>query len=150
MCLFNIRSWNDDSEHIFSDKICATYSSLFCFTETSISDSLAELLDEILNDQKDNIRIRNMSWLYVTTQVNIEVVDIPSVLEVLSVVLEIEKETFLLVVVQYHVPGPFASFIDYFILLISELGRQHRILNAGGFNHDQMFPEHVAKVDPLI
>ena len=47
-------------------------------------------------------------------------------------------------------PGPFASFIDYFILLISELGRQHRILNAGGFNHDQMFPEHAAKVDPLI
>ena len=37
-----------------------------------------------------------------------------------------------------------------FILLINELPTQHRMLIVGNFNLDQMLPEHVAKVDPLI
>ena len=54
------------------------------------------------------------------TKVNIiQVIDIPSVLEVLLIVLKIEKETFLLVIL-YHIRGPFGSFIDGFILLINE------------------------------
>ena len=35
MWLFNIRSWNVYLEHFLSDKIYSTYSSLFCFTETT-------------------------------------------------------------------------------------------------------------------
>ena len=47
-------------------------------------------------------------------------------------------------------PAPYYCFIDDFILLTIELATQHRMLIAGDFNLDQMLPEHVAKVDPLI
>ena len=47
-------------------------------------------------------------------------------------------------------PGPLGSFIDDFTFLINELPTQHRMLIVGDFNLDQMLPEHVAKVDPLI
>ena len=58
------------------------------------------------------------------SKVNInEVIEIPSFLEVLTIVLEIEKETNL---------------------------TQHRMLIFGDINLDQILPEHVAKVDPLI
>ena len=43
------------------------------------------------------------------------IIDIPSVLEVLLVVLEIEKETLLLIIV-YHMPDPLGTFIDGFII----------------------------------
>ena len=79
----------------------------------------------------------------------IDVIEIPSVLEVLPIVLEIEKETNLFVIV-YPMPGPLDSFIDDFISLIHELPTQHRMLVVGDFNLDQMLPEHVAKVDSLI
>ena len=54
------------------------------------------------------------------------IIDIPSVLEVLPVILEIEQQTLLLVIV-YCIPGPLGTFIDDFILLINELPTQHRI-----------------------
>ena len=47
-------------------------------------------------------------------------------------------------------PGPRGCFIDDFISLINELPTQHRMLMVGDFNLNQMLPEHVAKVDPLI
>ena len=48
------------------------------------------------------------------------IIDIPSVLEVLSVVLEVERET-LLLIIMYRMPGSLGTFIDDFILLINEL-----------------------------
>ena len=77
------------------------------------------------------------------------IIDIPSVLAVLPVALELEKETLLLLIV-YQITGPLGIFIDDFILLASELPTQHRILIVVDFNFDQMLPENVAKVDPLI
>ena len=47
-------------------------------------------------------------------------------------------------------PGALGSFIDDFILLINELSMQHGMSVVGDFNLNQMLPEHVAKVDPLI
>ena len=76
-------------------------------------------------------------------------IDIPSVSVVLLVVLEMEKETLLLVIV-YCISGPLGTFIDDFVLLINELPIQHKILIVDDFNLDQMFPENVTKVDPLI
>ena len=78
-----------------------------------------------------------------------EAIEIPNVLEVLPIVLEIEKETILLVIV-YRMPGPLGSFIGDFISLINELPTQHRMSIVGDFNLDQMLLEHVAKVNPLI
>ena len=78
------------------------------------------------------------------------IIDTPRpLLELFPVGLEIEKETLLLVIV-YHIPGPLVVLIDDFILLINELPTQHSILIFGDFNLDQMLPENVAKVDPLI
>ena len=79
----------------------------------------------------------------------IEVTDIPSVLKVLIIKLEMEKETLLLAIV-YCILGPLGSFIDDVILLINELPTHHSMLIVGDFNLYQMFPEHVVKVDPLI
>ena len=76
-------------------------------------------------------------------------IDIPSVSVVLPVVLEMEKETLLLVIV-YCISGPLGTFIDDFVLLINELPIQHKILIVDDFNLDQMFPENVTKIDPLI
>ena len=149
MWLFNVRSWNVHLEHFLSDKIYSTYSSLFCFTETNINYSPAKHIDETWMIGKTSIRIHIMAWLYVIKVNIIEVIKIPSVLKVLSIVLKIEKETILSVIV-YRMPGPLGSFIDHFISLINELPRQRRMLIAGDFNLDQMLPEHVAKVDPLI
>lgn len=52
-------------------------------------------------------------------------------------ILEVEKETFSLVTV-YSMSGPFGSFLDDFIFLISELPAQHRILIVDDFNLDQI------------
>ena len=79
----------------------------------------------------------------------IEVTDIPSVLKVLIIKLEMEKETLLLAIV-YCILGPLGSFIDDVILLINELPTHHSMLIVGDFNLYQMFLEHVVKVDPLI
>ena len=96
MCLFNIRSWNVHLEHFLSDKIYSTYFSLFCFTETNINDSPAKHVDEILDDRKDihkNTQ-HGLALCYNLSKVNIiEVIKVPSVLGVLPVLLEIEKET---------------------------------------------------------
>ena len=62
-----------------------------------------------------------LALCYNASKVNItEVIEIPSVLEVLPIVLEIEKETILLVTV-YRIPGPLGSFIHDFTSLINEL-----------------------------
>ena len=91
-----------------------------------------------------------MALCYNISKVNIiEAIETPSILEVLPIVPEIEKETVLLVIV-YHIPGPYGYFIDDFISLINELPTQHRMLIADDFNLDQILPEHVPKVDPLI
>ena len=127
MCLFNMRSWNGHLEHFLSDKIHSTYSSLFCFTETHINDSLSKHIDEILDDCKDiheNTQHR-LALCYNVSKVNVvEVIDIPTVLEVLPIALKIEKETFLLLRV-YLVRVPLGFFIDDFILLINPL--QHGV-----------------------
>ena len=77
------------------------------------------------------------------------IIDITSVLEVLPVVLEIEREILLLVLV-YCMSGPLGTLIDDFILLINELPTRRRILIYGDFNLDQMSPENVAEGDPLF
>ena len=70
------------------------------------------------------------------------IIDITSVLKVLPVVLEIEKEMVS--------RGRLGTFIDRFILLINELPTQYKLLIVSDFNLDQMLPEHVGKVDPLL
>ena len=69
-----------------------------------------------------------------------EVIEVRSVLEVLLIVLEIEKET--LLVIMYPMPGPLGSSIDDFILLIHELPTQHRMLIIGDLlDVDHMLPK---------
>ena len=103
------------------------------------------------NTQRIHRNTQNcLALCYNVSKVNIiEVIEIPSDFEILPIVLEIEKETILLVIV-HRMAGPFGSFIDDFISLNNEVPTQHKMLIVGDFNLDQMLPEHVAKVDPLI
>ena len=106
MYLFNIRSLNGHLEYFLSGKINPTYSSLFCFTENNINDSPSKHIDEIVDDWKDihNNTQHGFALCYNMSKANIiEVIDIPTVLEVLPIVLEIEKKTFLLLIV-YRMP----------------------------------------------
>ena len=99
MCPFNIRSWNSYLEHFSSGKIYSSYSSLFCFTETNINDSPAKHIDGILDDWKDIHKNTQygLALCYNRNKVNIvEVIEVPSVLQVLPIVLEKEKETFII------------------------------------------------------
>ena len=143
MFLFNIRSWNSHLEHFVSENIYLTYSSLFYFTEANINNSPAKHINDILDDWKDihNNTQHGLVLCYNVIKANIiEVIETASVLEVLPIVLELEKE----------IPGLLGPFIDDFILLIDELSTQYRMLIVGDFNLDQMLTEHVAKFDPLI
>ena len=135
----------------FSEKIYWIYSSLFGFTESNLNYSTAKHIDEILDDWKDVHKKtqHGLALCYNVSKVNIiEVIEIPSYLEVLPFILEIEKETILLVIV-YCVHGFLGSFIDDFISLINELPTQQRMLIVGYFNFGLMLPEHATKVDPL-
>ena len=76
-------------------------------------------------------------------------IDISGALEMLPVVLEIEKLT-LLLVIGYGMPGSLTTFIGDFNLLINELPTQHRIFIVLDFNLDLMLPENVSKVNLLI
>ena len=67
----------------------------------------------------------------------------------LPIVLEIGKETFVLVIV-YHATSPVGFLIDGFVLLMNELSTQYRILIVGNFNLDQFFSKIVVKIAPLI
>ena len=99
---------------------------------------------------KTPVRICNMSLCYNVSKINIiEVIEILNVFEVLPILLKIEKKIILLLIV-YHILCPLGSFIDDFISLINELPRQQKMLIVGDFNLEQMLPEHVVKVDPLI
>ena len=141
LCVYLIRLWNVHLEHFLSDKIYSTYSSLICFTETNMNEILEDWKDINKNTQHGLALCYNVSkhnWI-----------EIPSVLEVLPIVLEIEMETTLLAIV-YCMPGPLGSFIDDFISLINEMPTQHRMLVVGDFNVDRMLLDHVAKFDPLI
>ena len=100
-----------------SNKIYSTYSSQICFKETSVNDSLAEHIDEILADWKGihNNTQHGLTQCYNVNKLNInEEIDIPIVLVVLPIVLEKEKEIFLSIIV-YHMSGPLSFFINYFI-----------------------------------
>ena len=73
-----------------------------------------------MDDWKDiHKNTHELALCYKISKVSIiEVIGIPSVLVVLPIVLEIEKMTFLLVIV-YRMLGSLGSFIDDFILLIN-------------------------------
>lgn len=71
-------------------KICSTYSSLFCFTETNINDSSAKYIGEIWDNWKgvQKNAPHGLAVCYKVSKVNIvEVIYIRSVLKVLSIVM---------------------------------------------------------------
>ena len=63
-------------------------------------------IEEMLDDWKDihkNTQ-HGLTQCYNVTKVNIEVIETPGILEVLPIAIELEKETFLHVIM-YHMPG---------------------------------------------
>ena len=66
ICLLNIWAWNAHLEHFFSDNICQSHFSLFCFTETNIKIVQLNILMKSWMIGKTSIRTPNMAWLCVT------------------------------------------------------------------------------------
>ena len=91
-------------EHFRSDNIYQSYSRLFCFTKANINDFPVKHIDEVLDDWKDihkNTQ-HDLALCYKVSKVNvIEVIDIPSIIEILPNVLEVNKETLLLVILYW-------------------------------------------------
>ena len=140
-------TWN-----IFSVTSCAQVIPASSVSLKLILMIVLQNIDEILNGWKGvhkNVQHGLTLWCKVRKMNTIEIIDIPSVLEKLSVVLEIEMETISLVVV-YRMPGPLSSFIDDSISTISELSAQYRAQIDGYVNLDQMLPTIVTKIEPLI
>ena len=139
-------------ENFLSDNIYQSYSILFCFTKTNINYSPVKYIDKVLNDWKDihkNTQ-HSLALCYKVRNINIiEVIEISSIIEILPIALEKNKDTFLLVIV-YCVPGPVGSFMGDFNLLMNKLPIQHRILIVGDFSLDQVLPKNVAKIAPLV
>ena len=84
------------------------------------------------------------------SKVNIKVIEIPDVVEVLPVVLEIEKKNFFI-----GNSIPYVWFFWFFhrwfyFIYINELPTQHRMLIVDDFDFDQMLSENIAIVDPQI
>ena len=125
---------------------------IIVFHWNQLYDSPVKYINEVLDDLK-NIHKNtqhSLALCYKVSKVNItEVVGVPSIIEILPIVLEINKETFLLAIVR-HAPSPVGSFIDDFFLLMDELPIQLMILIVGDFNLDQMLPKNVANIAPLI
>ena len=140
-------TWN-----IFSVTSCAQVIPASSVSLKLILMIVLQNIDEILNGWKGvhkNVQHGLTLWCKVRKMNTIEIIDIPSVLEKLSVVLEIEMETISLVVV-YRMPGPLSTFIDDLISTISELSAQYRAQIDGYVNLDQMLPTIVTKIEPLI
>ena len=91
MSPFNIRSLNGYLDYFLNDEIYSTYSNILYIAETKIIYSPAKHINEILNDWKDTHKNtqHGLALCYNVSKVNIEIIDIPSVLEVFPVVLEI-------------------------------------------------------------
>ena len=136
--------------HFLSGSIYQSCSRLFCFTGTNINGSPVKHIDEVLDDLKDihkNAQ-HGLVLCFKVSKVNIiEVIEIPSIIKILPIVLETNKESFLMITVYC---APAGSFIDNFILLTNELPIKPRILIMSNFNLDQMLADNVAKIAALI
>ena len=103
-----------------------------CFGHYSVKCYVCEKVQLLLYGSKSHWPVRlhdffECSFSLTTWLFRMIIIDIPRVLEVFPVVLELEQETLLLVIV-YCIPGPLGTFINNVILLINELPTQHRIL----------------------
>ena len=87
------------------------------FTETNTNDSLAKHNNELLDDCKDiHKNTTGLALGYNVINVNAEVIDIHSVLKVLLIELEKEKDSFywflLIIFLVDHMPGPYGTSIE--------------------------------------
>ena len=100
---------------------CAQVIPASCVSLKLILTVVLQNIDEVLDGCKGihkNTQ-HGLASCFKVRKINIiEIIDIPSVLEILLVVLEIEKKDTLLVLV-YRMSGPLPTFIDGFILTIN-------------------------------
>ena len=150
--LLNIVSWNAHIEHFLSDKMYANHSALFCFTETNIAGRSFQNIETYEEGWADihNTTGHGLAICYNTSKVKIiQKFETSKTLEILPVLMDIENET-ILVLLLYRPPGSVGTFITDLMSQVSELPTQYRILILGDFNLDQMLPENVKKINPII
>ena len=151
----NIVKWTKHIEHFLSDTAHSEYSSLFCFTETNIVNEQYKRIKTYLSGW-DDIHYsvgHGLAICFNTTKVKvIKRYNYIGALEILPVLLEINKEIIFLVVV-YRRPGPIGNFVENLMEVldhfIAELDGGYRTIIMGDFNWDQMLPQHVSTLVPF-
>ena len=155
MCLFNIRSWNAHIQHFLTDKVYTEYCSLICLTETHCFDNggsfnKIEQYAEGWTDIHKQTQ-HGLALCYNVSKVKI-ILEFQTThsLEMLPVLVEIEKEL-VLIVLLYRAPGPLGTFINDLIEELDDLPTtEYKTLVVGDFNLDQMLIENEEKFNPII
>ena len=153
----NIVKWTKHIEHFLSDKAHPEYSCVFCFTETNIVNEQYQRIKSYLPEWDDIHHSvgHGLTVCYNTAKVNVlKKYSYMGVLEILPVLLEIDKEIIFLVLV-YRPPGPIGNFVTVLIQVIDQLLSEYpihapyRTIVLGDFNWDQMLPQHVSTFAPF-
>ena len=155
MCLFNIRSWNAHIEHFLSDKVYASNSCVFCFTETHVNNS----------DPDNNIEQYQQGWTgihkatdhglaicYDSSKVSIiQQYETSTTLQLLPVLMNIQAEHVLVVLLYLPPQSPTLPFIQQLTFQLNSLPtKEYRTLIVGDFNMDQMLPENKRLLDTAL
>ena len=154
----NIVKWTKHIGHFLSDKAHSEFSSVFCFTETNITNEQYESIQHRL-PQWDDIHDpsgHGLAICYNTSKVRIikKNYNYIGVLEILPVLLEVNNQLIFLIVL-YRRPGPIGNFVFTLINAIDSLTKENlqygkcRMIVIGDFNWDQMISENVLSLTPF-
>ena len=141
----NIVKWTTHIEHFLSDTAHFQFSSLFCFTETNITNEQFDGIKSYLpewDDIHDSLG-HGLAICYNTTKVEVlKEYHYTGVLEILPVLLRVKNELMFLLLV-YRFPGPIGTFVINIIETIDRILRENPILGEyrtmviGDFNWDR-------------
>ena len=151
ICLLNIRSWNAHIEHILTDETYTNDSVILCFTETHVRDNNTNRIEYYEKEWLDLHKPteHGLAICYNTRHVKvIKEFDVVSQLEMLPVLLEVDKEQVLLILV--YRTGPVRNFVAEFAEELLLLPTNKRTIILGDFNMDQMLSNNVELLQPLV
>ena len=151
VCLFNIRSWNAHINHFLSDSTYTELADILCFTETHVNgdctNEISTYQDGWLDFHKPTEH--GLAICYNTKTVKIiKQFDTLTNIEILPVLLQIKKDEFLIVLV--YRTGPLKNFLQNLRVELDNLPTSKKTLIMGDFNIDQMLPENVIKLQPIL
>ena len=153
MVLFNIRSWNAHIEQFMSDSVYSTKCSIICFTETRTNNKLYRCIDQYTEGSKDIHKDteHGLALCFKEEDVKIlRVFQVPTVLEILPVLIEFSDEMILLCLIYCPPRQQISNFVEGLISLLTDIWTGERIILLGDFNMDQLLQENINRFTPLL